>query len=64
MPQRADIITAGVLIAKSIMEDFNISQITVSESDIMEAYLVENLELRTDSSVYTNYKSPKVYYLR
>ncbi len=51
MPQRADIITAGVLIAKSIMEDFNISQITVSESDIMEAYLVENLESSTDSSV-------------
>ncbi|HHV17987.1 MAG TPA: Ppx/GppA family phosphatase [Thermoanaerobacterales bacterium] len=42
-PQRADIITAGVLIAQTIMEDFNIPQILISETDIMEGYLLQKL---------------------
>ncbi len=42
-PQRADIITAGVLIAKTIMEDLHITQIITSETDIMEGYLLKNL---------------------
>jgi len=40
MPQRADIITAGAFIAKTIMEDFNIFQIQISETDLMEGYLI------------------------
>lgn len=40
MPQRADIITAGTFIAKSIMENLDISEIIISETDIMEGYLL------------------------
>jgi exopolyphosphatase/guanosine-5'-triphosphate,3'-diphosphate pyrophosphatase len=42
-PQRADIITAGALIAQTIMENFNIPQILISETDIMEGYLLKKL---------------------
>lgn len=42
-PQRADIITAGVLIAKTIMENLHITQIITSETDIMEGYLLKNV---------------------
>jgi len=40
MPQRADIITAGTFIAKTIMEIFNIYEITISETDLMEGYIL------------------------
>ncbi|NLZ52548.1 MAG: Ppx/GppA family phosphatase [Thermoanaerobacteraceae bacterium] len=43
MPQRADIITAGTFIAKTIMENFNIYQIIVSETDIMEGFLLNKI---------------------
>lgn len=43
MPQRADIITAGTFIAKTIMEHLEISEIIISETDIMEGYLLYKL---------------------
>lgn len=42
-PERADIVTAGVLIAQTIMQDLNISQVVVSETDIMEGYLLKKI---------------------
>ena len=41
MPQRADIIAAGTFIARSIMENLDIDEITVSETDLMEGYLLD-----------------------
>ena len=43
--QRADIITAGVLIAQTIMQDLNIPQIIISETDIMEGFLLKKSSL-------------------
>ncbi len=42
-PERADIVTAGVLIAQTIMQDLNISRVVVSETDIMEGYLLKKI---------------------
>lgn len=41
-PERADIITAGVLITRVIMQKLDINKILVSESDIMEGYLLKS----------------------
>lgn len=43
MPQRADIIAAGVLILLGIMKNLKLSIIKVSESDLMEGYIIEKL---------------------
>lgn len=43
MPQRADIITAGVLILRQIMKNLGLFMIKVSESDLMEGYIMESL---------------------
>jgi len=40
MPQRADIITAGTFIAKTLMEKFGLNEIMISETDIMEGYII------------------------
>ncbi|MDI3481040.1 MAG: exopolyphosphatase / guanosine-5-triphosphate,3-diphosphate pyrophosphatase [Tepidanaerobacteraceae bacterium] len=42
-PQRADIITAGVIILRQIMQKLDISVIKASESDLMEGYIIENV---------------------
>lgn len=42
-PQRADIITAGALIMYEIIQELDLSGITVSESDIMEGFMLEEL---------------------
>ncbi|KYO66090.1 Ppx/GppA phosphatase family protein [Thermovenabulum gondwanense] len=41
MPERADIIIAGILILKNIMEMIDIDKVIVSEADLMDAILVE-----------------------
>ena len=43
MPQRADIITAGTFIAKTLMESLDLNQIMISETDIMEGYLLTKI---------------------
>lgn len=43
MPQRADIITAGAFITKAIMETLNIHRFIISETDIMEGYLLAKI---------------------
>lgn len=43
MPQRADIITAGTLILLQIMQNLKFSAVKVSESDLMEGYIIERL---------------------
>jgi len=43
MPQRADIITAGILILRQIMQKLGFFMIKVSESDLMEGYIMESL---------------------
>lgn len=45
-PQRADIITAGALIAETIMHDLNIAQVVISETDLMEGYLLKKFKVR------------------
>lgn len=40
-PERADIIVAGTLILKIIMEEFHSNYITISECDNLDGYLVE-----------------------
>ncbi|MGB9840685.1 Ppx/GppA family phosphatase [Thermovenabulum sp.] len=42
MPERADIIIAGILILKNIMEMINIDKVIVSEADLMDAVLMES----------------------
>ncbi|HHY04070.1 MAG TPA: Ppx/GppA family phosphatase [Thermoanaerobacterales bacterium] len=44
-PQRADIITAGALIALEIMDKLKLDFIKTSESDIMEGYIIKKLSL-------------------
>jgi len=43
MPQRADIITAGTLILQQIMQKLGFIMIKVSESDLIEGYIMESL---------------------
>jgi len=45
MPERADIIITGLLILKNIMDILEINEIVVSESDLMEAILVDKFAL-------------------
>lgn len=40
---RADIITAGVLIAQTVMQRLGISEVVVSDTDIMEGYLLKEI---------------------
>lgn len=46
--ERADIIIAGTLIVRRVMEKLHLLHIRVSESDLMEGYLMDKINMRGD----------------